>query len=159
MRSRLLLGTMLMTGCSIAPEQASGPPLDTNQIEKLSTPAVSVEEDPQAGARLMPLTPSDLQTAQASAQGCSFRSNGALLLATWGSDSIARIDGSIIHLVHSSPVGPSGGFFEDRQVSISVGRTQAGTFDSRVGAPARATITNRRTHAQVELTGAWACRI
>ena len=46
-----------------------------------------------------------------------------MLLAATPSDAIARIGGQLLHFAHAAPVGPSGGFFEDRQTSISVGRT------------------------------------
>ena len=55
-----------------------------------------------------------------------------------------------LHFTHSAPVGPSGGFFEDRQVSISVGRTDPPKRrrGDVIGWPARITVTNRRTGAR-----------
>ena len=153
-----LIGLIGLAGCGRddGEEVAAAP--DTNQIERLSTPPETVE-DPQAGARLEPLTEQDIAAAGIGPSHCGFSSNGVLLLASNGSDTIAKIAGEVFHPVPSSPIGPSGGFFEDRGLSISVGRTEAGAvYDSAGGAPARATITNRRTRVQAELTGLWACR-
>ena len=90
---------------------------------------------------------------------CAFTRFGATLLAVSESDAIARVAGVLHHFAHASPAGPTGGFFEDRQVSISVGRTGAvvpgeGTHGSW---PGRITVTNRRAHAQLELEGSWRC--
>ena len=154
----LALGLLLLWGCGSAKDQDNNVAPDTNQIERLSTPP-EVKEDPQAGARLEPITAQDISDAGISSAACDFSSNGVILLAATGSDAIAKIAGEIIHPVQSSPAGPSGGFFEDRRLSISVGRTEAGPApDAAIGAPARATITNRRTEKQVELTGIWRCR-
>jgi hypothetical protein len=157
MRPALTVAALLAAGCNGDSAQAPPLPPDTNQIEKLSTPA-TVEEDPREGVRLAPLTEQDLADAGFAAQGCSFRSNGALFIVTSGTGSIVRIGGQIVHLMHSSPVGPSGGFLEKRPLSISIGRTEAGAFDASVGAPARAAITNRQNKVQAELIGIWACR-
>jgi hypothetical protein len=56
-------------------------------------------------------------------------------------------------------VGPTGGFFEDRRVSISVGRTGEVAPAAGAAGPwrARITVTNRRANAQVELDGVWRC--
>ena len=158
MKRALPILLLLLSACGGDGEEARGAPPDTNQIERLATPE-EVEEDPQASARLQPLTPEDVAQAGLSASGCSFRSGSSLLVATGGSDSIARVGGQLVHLIQSSPVGPSGGFFEDRGLSISIGRTEAvAAADERLASPARATITNRRTQAQVELNGVWSCR-
>ena len=77
------------------------------------------------------------------------------MAATRSRGSTARCS----HFDQSSPAGPTGGYFTDRQLSISIGRTDeidpGGTGDDRW--PARLTATNRRTRAQVELTGTWRC--
>jgi hypothetical protein len=72
---------------------------------------------------------------------------------------MARVAGTLHHFAHASPAGPTGGFFEDRQVSISVGRTGAIVpgEELRGSWPGRITVTNRRAHAQVELDGVWRC--
>ena len=80
-----------------------------------------------------------------------------MLLAATAGDAIARINGRLLHLTHAAPMGPSGGFFEDRQISISVGRV--GETGADAGSwPARITVTNRRAEAQIEYDGVWRCR-
>ena len=88
-----------------------------------------------ASARLQPLDAGRRHRMKASAApGCAFSSGGPMLLAATAEDAIARIGGTLRHFAHSAPVGPSGGFFEDRQISISVGRTDgAGDRRRRVG--------------------------
>ena len=158
MKPVLLLSLLLLSGCGEEEKGEGAPPADINQIERLSTPE-DEEQDPQATARLQPLTAEDIAQAGLTVHGCSFRSGAALLVATGDSDSIARIGGRVVHLVQSSPVGPSGGFFEDRGLSISIGRTDAEAAGTAgVASAARATVTNRRTEAQTRLTGIWSCR-
>jgi hypothetical protein len=56
-------------------------------------------------------------------------------------------------------MGPTGGFFEDRHVSISVGRTgEVPVGEGAAGSwPGRIIITNRRTNVDMRLDGAWRC--
>ena len=130
-----------------------------NQIERLSTPDEEPAADPQrlgaaAAARRRATSP----TRGWAARAARFSAAARCCSPRRPSDAIARIGGSLLHFAHSAPVGPSGGFFEDRQISISVGRTDAATAGRRVGGwPARITVTNRRTGAQVELAGIWRC--
>jgi hypothetical protein len=129
-----------------------------NQIERLSTPKPE-KQDPTETARLQPVTPEDLDREGLLGAGCDFSSNGQTLLAAVGSDAIVRVQGELRHLVHSAPVGPTGGFFEDRQLSVSVGRTSeaATTADETSSWSARITVTNRRTEVQQVMTGLWTC--
>ena len=78
------------------------------------------------------------------------------MLAATASDAIARVNGRLYHFNHSSPIGPTGGFFEDRQLSISIGRVADTTGRAGRGT-ARMTVTNRRANAQVEIVGTWRC--
>jgi len=123
------------------------------EIRRLSTPEVEVV-DPQAPVRPQPLKVADL--APMPAPVCAFGRAGKMLLAASARGAIARVNGHLLHLAGAAPVGPSGGFFEDRQVSISVGRV--GETSADTGAwPARITITNRRAEAQIEIEGVWRC--
>src|SRR5690349_21791690 len=152
-----VLALLLLAGCG-GGEVGEGN-ATTNQIERLSTPAEEPAGDPDASARLQPLDPGDVTHEGLSGPNCSFSSGGNLLLAATAEDAIARIGGSLLHFIDSAPVGPSGGFFEDRQRSISVGRTEAteGPAQAVAGWPARITVTNRRTGARIELEGIWRC--
>jgi len=151
------LALLMLAGCG-ADEVGEGN-ATANQIERLSTPAKEPVADPNLSARLQPLDAGDVTYEGLSGPSCSFSSGGNLLLAATSGDAIARIGGAMLHFTHSAPVGPSGGFFEDRQRSISVGRTDAaeGPAQALTGSPARINVTNRRTGARVELEGIWRC--
>ena len=156
MRTAIILLALLLAACG--PADAPNGSAVTNQIERLSTPRVD-KPDPSATARLQPLTPDDLEREGLLGAGCAFTRDGQMLLVSVGSDSLVRIAGELRHLIHSAPVGGTGGFFEDRQISVSVGRTDetAEVGDEASTWPARLTVTNRRTEAQVELRGDWTC--
>lgn len=157
MRAALAL-LLVLAGCGERGPVGEDRGVNENQIERLSTPEVE-NPDPQAPARPQPLRRADLERVNLTALTCAFGRDGRMLLALSPGDAIVRVGGTLHHLVHASPVGPTGGFFEDRQISISVGRT--GEIPPGAGAagswPARITVTNRRAEAQVELDGVWRC--
>jgi hypothetical protein len=152
-----LLFCLLVAGCGGEAPIANGTANET-QIQRLSTPK-QVVVDTQAAARLQPLVLADLDLAGMTSPSCDFSRNGQMLLAVSPSDAIARVANTLRHFAHASPAGPTGGFLEDRQVSISVGRigevipgqSEAGSW------PGRITVTNRRARAQIELDGIWRC--
>ena len=148
---------LLVGGCGSAAERGDGE-ADANQIARLARPK-AVNRDANATARLQPLTMEDLEREGLSGAGCLFRRDGQLLLAAVGSDSLIRIGGLRRHLIHSAPVGATGGFFEDRQLSVSVGRTDANGAPGDGGMiwPARLKVSNHRTEAEIELHGFWTC--
>ena len=135
--------------------------VDANQIERLSRPKEEPKAaDPQISARPQPLTGADLRGAGIpDPPRCDFSNEGHRLFAAQGGDAIAKIDNRLLHFDQTSPAGATGTFVSDRQLSISIGRTDVidpgGTGDDRW--PARLTATNRRTGAEVELTGTWRC--
>jgi hypothetical protein len=125
----------------------------TEQLQRISTPKVETP-DPQATVRSRPLKAADLLSMPVPV--CAFGRDGRMLLAVTAGEAIARVDGRLLHLAQSAPLRPSGGFFENRQISISVGRI--GETTAEVGSwPARMTITNRRAEAQIRYDGAWRC--
>jgi hypothetical protein len=158
MRTALAL-LLLLGGCgdgvAITDQGAS-----ENQMERLSIPRKEVV-DPQAPARLQPLQRADLDQAGLAEPACDFSRDGRMLFAASPADAIAKVGDRIRHFAHSAPAEPTGGFFEDRQVSVSVGRV--GEVPPGAGAagswPARITVTNRRAEAQTELNGVWRCGI
>lgn len=151
----LLLPTLLAACGAEVPERGNA---TANQIERLSTPK-AVKADPLASARLQPLAAIDLEAEGLLGVGCEFRGGGQLLLVAVGSDALVKIAGELRHLIHSAPVGETGGFFEDRQLGISVGRTEGEgtTLEEASSWPARLTVTNRRTEAEFETRGIWSC--
>jgi hypothetical protein len=156
MRGALAL-CLLAAGCSREVPLSNGG-ANAAQIQRLSTPKV-VEVDRQAGARVQPLAPGDLALAGMAAPPCDFSRDGRMLLAVSAADALARVAGTLRHFVHSSPAGRTGGFFEDHQVSISVGRIgEVSPAEEAAGSwPGRMTVTNRRARAQIELDGTWRC--
>ena len=159
MRAALAFVLLALAACG-GGQSGGGTKVDTNQLERLSQPKVVPQEDPQISARPQPVSGADLRGAgMPDPPRCEFTADGRRLFIAHGGDSIARINGTLFHFDQPSPAGPTGTFVSDRQLSISIGRTDVidpgGTGDDRW--PARLTATNRRTHAQVELTGTWRC--
>jgi hypothetical protein len=160
MRLAVPLALLALAACG-SRESGAGAKVDTNQIERLSRPKEEPKAaDPQISARPQPLTGADLRGAGMSdPPRCDFSTGGHRLFAAQGGDAIARIENLLLHFDQTSPASATGAFVSDRQLSISIGRTDVidpgGTGDDRW--PARLTATNRRTRAQVELTGTWRC--
>jgi hypothetical protein len=155
---RALLVPLLLAGCGQAGDPGANGALNMSEIERLSTPR-EVVTDPEAPVRLQPLTPADLANEGLAPPSCDFSRDGHMLLAVTAEDAIARVGGTLRHFTHSSQAGQTGGFFEDRQVSVSVGRVGAAPPEANAGSwPARITVTNRRAEAQIELDGYWSCR-
>ena len=145
---------LLLAGCG---ENVVGDDrgVTANQIARLSTPR-EIPDNRAASVRLQPLGLADLDGAGMRDPACEFSRGGTMLVAATSGDAIARIGGRLFHFAHSSPVGPTGAFLEDRQLSISIGRI-AGAGAVAGSWPARATVTNRRTQASAELGGIWSC--
>lgn len=160
MRRAAPLALLVLAACG-GRDSNAGANVDTNQIERLSRPREEPKAaDPNIGARPQPLTGADLRGAGMSdPPRCDFSQDGHRLFAAQGGDAIARLENRLVHFDQSSPAGATGAFVSDRQLSISIGRTDVidpgGTGDDRW--PARLTATNRRTQAQVELDGTWRC--
>ena len=149
--------SVLLAGCGDRIAVSNQGPSE-NQLARLSTPKVETV-DPQAPVRVQPLDLADLDQASLTEPSCDFSRDGHMLLAISPTDAVAKVAGTVRHFSHASPTGPTGGFFEDRQVSISVGRT--GAIEPGEGAagtwPARMTVTNRRVDSRLELVGIWRC--
>jgi hypothetical protein len=157
MKSGAAALALLLAACGSSGE-APKSGADTNTLKRVSTPKQETE-DPKASVRLQTINQDDLQHEGLNGAGCWFMRDGMMLLASFGSDALIRVSGELRHLIHGAPVGATGGFFEDRQLSVSVGRDPDGAAQAVRAAtwPARITITNRRTHAQLELRGSWTC--
>ena len=148
---------LLLAGCGRGEFVGEDKGVTENQIERLSTPEVEPASDASASARLQPLRPSD-PIGEVASGGCDFSANGRMVMVSTATDSVARVNGELLHLVHAAPIDGTGGFFEDRQISISVGRVGQAGADRGAGRwPARISVTNRRTRAQTRLDGFWRC--
>ena len=153
-----LCAVILLAGCGPAPQAGGG--ITANQIERLSRPKEETPADPKASVRLQPLTEEDARAAPESGAACRFTHNGVLYVLASGDGATARVAGTLSHYVAAGPVGPSGGFFENRQISLSAGRTsQLGAVNPYgTGWPGRVLVTNRRSGVEAELRGTWTCR-
>ena len=153
----IILMLVLAAGCG---DDGSGEgKADANQLARLSTPEPPPVEDPLALVRLEPLGAGDITSEGLGGPGCSFIRGTQVLVVANEEDAIARIGGRTLHFAPATPPGPSGGFFEERQRSISIGRTDAAdTAGSALeGWPARIVVTNRRGGARIERDGLWRC--
>ncbi|HTU10684.1 MAG TPA: hypothetical protein VMG08_07265 [Allosphingosinicella sp.] len=151
---------LCLAACGGGPGTGGEGQVDANQIERLARPKVVPQVDPQISARPQPLTGGDLRGANMpDPPACDFSDDGHRLFAVHGGDAIARVNGELYHFDQTSPAETTGTYVQDRQLSISVGRTTevdpGGLDDHRW--PARLTATNRRSGAQVELSGTWRC--
>jgi hypothetical protein len=158
MRRAAALLALTVAGCGPRGPVDDNRHVTANQIERLATLKAEIT-DPQAPARLQPLVLADLASAGIAEPACDFTRDGRMLLAVSAADAVARVAGTLHHFAHASPAGPTGGFFEDRQISVSVGRTgEIAPGEGAAGSwPGRITVTNRRAEAQIELDGVWRC--
>ena len=123
MRRALALALLALAACG-GGESGAGVKVDANQIERLSHPKTQPQVDPQISARPQPLTGADLTGAGMSdPPRCDFSTDGHRLFAAQGGDAIARIDNRLLHFDQTSPAGPTGTFVSDRELSVSIGRT------------------------------------
>ena len=152
----LTLTTALVAACGPrgnAPAQG----VAANDIARLATPEKE-EHDPMASARPQNITSEELGRAALLGSGCRFSHEDSLLLAEAGADAIVKIEGSIRHLRPTAPLTGSGGFFEDGEIAVSIGREHEAVENGGVGSwPAQMGVTNRRTHARVREQGIWTC--
>ena len=147
MRAWPLLALAALAACG--GDAGGNQPVSTEQIARVSTPRNEVTVV-RPSARLEPLSGDEIDEVGRDG-GCIFSRGPDILLVAAGSNAIARVDGAARHFVQSAPVEPTGGFFEDRQISISIGRADT------EGPAARATTTNRRTEESDEIDGTWTC--
>ena len=101
-----------------------------------------------ASARLQPTTAVAAPPDHAGL-ACRFTHGEALLVQAFGAGASARVNGALRAFRAEGPVGPTGGFFRDRELALSIG--------VQSGAPARARVTNRSTGAREDHEGQWQC--
>ena len=149
MRPAAAFALLLLAGCGGA--GGSNEALDTNQIRQLSTPGNTTEDNKAGSASIEPLRSEDLASFDEGAAMCRFLRNGAVLVAASRLDAVARVGGDLRHFVQTTPPDETGIFLEDRQISISIGRTDS------AGVAARLNVTNRRAEAEERWAGEWRC--
>ena len=150
MRRALTALFVLAAACDGEPaERNEGPTLE--QIREVSTPSNDAAANVAGSIVFQPLTTADLAGSGFTERDCRFVRNGQLLVAAGGGAAIARIGGGLRHFVPAAPPAATGAFLEDRQISVSIGRTAPD------GTAARLAVTNRRTGAEDQWAGDWTC--
>lgn len=157
MRIALLLLLGAGAGCGDRASRQDAP--TTNQIERLSTPKPETG-DPEVSARLQPIMRADLAPAGLAGTTCLFSQGGRIYLAVVRGTAVVRISGRTRHLAQTGPMAASGAFFEDREVSVSIGRTDKADErpDDASSWAARITVTNRQTEVRRRGFGTWSCQ-
>ncbi len=140
----LLAALCLAAGCGSERDAA----LNSEQLERIAFEQNRFE-DVGRTARLQPLgafaPPADYRGPV-----CRFTRGADILVYAFGNAAAARIDGRLRTLRAQAPIGPSGGFYRDDELALSIG--------VEPGAPARARVTNRLTETREDATGAWTCQ-
>lgn len=80
---------------------------------------------------------------------CRFSRGADTLVVAFGNAAAARIDGRLRGFRAEAMVGPTGGFYRDEELALSIGVAP--------NAPARARVTNRLTEAREDAEGSWVC--
>ena len=80
---------------------------------------------------------------------CRFTRDADILVFAFGNAAAARIDGVLRTFRAQAMIGPSGGFYRDNELALSIGLAS--------GEPARARVTNRLTEAREDARGEWTC--
>jgi hypothetical protein len=80
---------------------------------------------------------------------CRFTRGADELVHGFSASAAARVGNALRVFRAEGPVGPTGGFFRDRELALSIGAEH--------GAPARARVTNRATEVREDVEGQWQC--
>ena len=134
--------TLLAAGCG--GEEA---PVNSAQLNRI---AFQRNEMADVGltARLQPL---GAFAAPADYRGpiCRFTRGADTLVFAFGNAAAARVDGRLRSFRAQAMIGPSGGFYRDEELALSIG--------VEPNRPARARVTNRLTEAREDVEGLWEC--
>jgi hypothetical protein len=142
MRRAAPLLLLLAAGCDAGDAGADGAQLNRIAFQR------NAMEDVGASARLQPLS-GIAPPPGYRGLACRFMRGGELLVLAGMYRAAAQIDGDLRIFQTEGTLGPTGGFFRDRELALSVG--------VEAGAPARARVTNRTTGAREEAEGEWVC--
>ena len=154
----VLLLALATAGCSGEEErQTSNLPADMlyNSIEAAREARPAKEDAPK---RLGVLAAADLPADLRQGSACRLMQGERLLLHAASSGAVARIDGRSQRLRIAGPVGPSGGFFAGKGVTISVGRQVPPVGEGyEPPAPATASVGSPSDTRVEQVAGMWAC--
>ena len=154
----LLLLAVATAGCRSEEEsKTSNLPADMlyNSIESAREAKPARQDAPK---RLGVLAPADLPADLREGPACRLMQGERLLLHAASGGAVARIDGRPQRLRIAGPVGPSGGYFAGRGVTISVGRQVPPVGEGyEPPAPATASVGNASDSRVEQVAGMWAC--
>ena len=142
----IVVAALLASGCDSSPG-VNGGNVTGEMIERIAKQQ-NIVADVSATVRLQPLGPVGV-VGGAGGAPCRFTRDDNLLFIASGETGAARIDGTTRNLRVEGSVGPTGGFFRDREIGVSIGVAQGGA--------ARIVVTNRLTDAREEAIGSWSC--
>ena len=143
MRIAVAAALILLSGCGGADEaQVNSAQLNSIAFQRNEMVDVGLT------ARLQPL---GAFAAPADYRGpiCRFTRGAEMLVFAFGDTAATRVNGVVRTFRARAMIGPSGGFYRDNELSLSVG--------VEPNAPARARVTNRVTEAQEDAEGLWEC--
>jgi hypothetical protein len=143
MRAIVVLPMLMASACGFTGDAE----MNSDQLERIAIQQNQVD-DIGATARLEPLERISPPPGYRDIT-CRFTRNGQLLVLAGIYRAAAQVDGTLRIFQTEGPIGPTGGFFRDRELALSVG--------AEGGAPARARVTNRTTGAQEDHQGQWQC--
>jgi hypothetical protein len=148
----------LVSSCGSEPaDTAQLPPEDlANRIDELAVGKVEKTKAP----RMTFLRAADIGPEFRDRPSCRLHRGDRILLIVVEGRGLARIDGRVVPLAISAPVGPTGGFFTGEGVTISVGRT--GQFPAEAESYGRdwtagATIGGSTDKPIEKLDASWVC--
>ena len=106
---------------------------------------------------LDPLAPEDLVAANMR-PGCMLRVGGQPVLAAEQYRALVNRYGQRTELSVDGPVGATGGFFQNQNISVSVGRPyDRADPDQLPSGPARVRLNDRRQNTSTEVEADWSC--
>jgi hypothetical protein len=130
------------------------------EIEAVATPKPLAKDLPPP-FRLGPLKVGEVREYIGGAPGCMLVFKDRIFFATRGPDGIARIDGRLVQLTASGPVGATGGFFTAEGATISIGRVAQYAGAAEAYVPGWAVDVAVGGAAQIrpqEFQASWTCR-
>ncbi|MGQ0659987.1 hypothetical protein [Sphingosinicella sp.] len=143
MRGLVAPALLLVASCGLIDDAT----VNSEQLERIAIQR-NQAEDIGATARLEPLGPISPPPGYRNI-ACRFTRGGELLVLAGVYGAAAQIDGRLRIFQTQGPLGPTGGFFRDQELALSIG--------VEAGAPARARVSNRSTGAQQDHEGEWQC--
>jgi hypothetical protein len=106
------------------PDEPAGDPSPAelaDRIENVAFAPTPEEEKKAVPRRLGVLQESALPAEYRTGRSCRLTQGANLLLVAAAPGAVANIDGRMVRLGTAGPVGPSGGFYEAKGASISIG--------------------------------------